>query len=71
MSEFERALQRVLAHEGGFSNHPKDPGGATMKGVTQATYDAWRKSEGLPPQSVKLISSQSRLPPFTGPNTGI
>lgn len=28
----------ILSHEGGFSNNPKDPGGATMRGVTLATY---------------------------------
>ncbi len=32
---FAPALSRALVHEGGFSNHPDDPGGATMKGVTQ------------------------------------
>lgn len=35
---FDRALQFVLVHEGGFANHPKDPGGATMKGVTLETF---------------------------------
>ncbi len=28
----------MLKHEGGWADHPKDPGGATMKGVTLATY---------------------------------
>jgi lysozyme family protein len=35
---FDRALQFVLVHEGGFADHPKDPGGATMKGVTLETF---------------------------------
>jgi len=35
---FERALKLVLIHEGGWADHPKDPGGATMKGVTLATF---------------------------------
>jgi lysozyme family protein len=35
---FHRALQCVLVHEGGFANHPKDPGGATMKGITLKTF---------------------------------
>jgi lysozyme family protein len=35
---FDRSLQCVLIHEGGFANHPKDPGGATMKGVTLLTF---------------------------------
>jgi lysozyme family protein len=35
---FDRALRLVLVHEGGFSDHPRDPGGATMKGVTLNTF---------------------------------
>ena len=35
---YEEALQKVLQHEGGFVNHPRDPGGATNKGVTLNTY---------------------------------
>lgn len=35
---FARALQRVLAHEGGFVDHPRDPGGATNRGVTLLVF---------------------------------
>jgi lysozyme family protein len=35
---FKKALMHVLVHEGGWADHPRDPGGATMKGVTLATY---------------------------------
>ena len=35
---FERCLAITLAHEGGWADHPKDPGQATMKGVTIGTY---------------------------------
>ena len=31
-------LKLVLAHEGGWTDNPHDPGGATMKGVTLKTY---------------------------------
>jgi len=31
----------ILVTEGGYVNHPKDPGGPTNMGVTQRTYDAW------------------------------
>lgn len=51
-------LKQVLKYEGGYSNHPSDPGGATMKGVTQATYDAWRVKRGLAVQSVRNISDE-------------
>ncbi|MHC1743481.1 MAG: glycosyl hydrolase 108 family protein [Syntrophobacteraceae bacterium] len=35
---FDKSLKLVLVHEGGFVDHPKDPGGATMKGVTMETF---------------------------------
>lgn len=35
---FDTALEHVLVHEGGFADHPSDPGGATMKGVTLAVF---------------------------------
>ncbi|MBL0719788.1 peptidoglycan-binding protein [Piscinibacter sp. Jin2] len=35
---FSTALQHTLQHEGGWANHPRDPGGATMKGVTLRTF---------------------------------
>lgn len=54
-SRFDRALAAVLLHEGGYVNHPKDPGGATNKGVTQAVYDDWRARQGQPKRSVREI----------------
>ena len=39
---FAACLAETLRHEGGWSDHPKDPGGATMKGVTLDTYRRWR-----------------------------
>ncbi len=37
-TNFEDSLKHVLCHEGGWADHPRDPGGATMKGITLATY---------------------------------
>lgn len=54
-SSFDEALRRVLVHEGGYADHPADPGGATMKGVTQRVYDGWRRRHGVPPRAVRLI----------------
>jgi lysozyme family protein len=45
-SNFARALTAVLRHEGGYVNHPNDPGGATNKGITIATYRAYVKKGG-------------------------
>lgn len=52
---YDQALRLVLKHEGGYVNHPKDPGGATNKGVTQKTYDGWRQAQNQKPQSVRNI----------------
>lgn len=38
MSRFKECLEEVLVHEGGFVDHPRDPGGATNKGVTIGTF---------------------------------
>lgn len=54
---FQRALPRVLAHEGGYVNDPQDPGGATNKGVTFRVYDAYRHRKGLQTRDVKLIDA--------------
>ena len=39
-----------------FSNDPHDRGGATMCGIIQREYDAYRKRNGEPIQSVRLIT---------------
>lgn len=43
IDNFERCFALVLASEGGFVNNPKDPGGATNLGVTQAAWRDWVK----------------------------
>lgn len=36
---FDHCLEMLLEHEGGFVNHPKDPGGMTNLGVTKKVYE--------------------------------
>ncbi len=52
LSNFQRALEKVLVHEGGKVDHPKDPGGRTNKGVTQRVYNSWRGKSNLPIRDV-------------------
>jgi lysozyme family protein len=50
-ARFERCLAEVLKHEGGWADHPRDPGGATMKGVTIAVF---REFKGRPVTKAEL-----------------
>lgn len=45
---FAPALAATLVFEGGYSNHPKDPGGVTLEGIIQRVYDDFRRAKGLP-----------------------
>ena len=38
---FDKSLQLLLKHEGGFVNHERDPGGMTNLGVTKNVYEEW------------------------------
>ncbi len=38
MSDFPRALGIVLRFEGGYVNHPQDPGGETKYGISKRAY---------------------------------
>lgn len=39
---FDRSLSLALTFEGGFADHPADPGGATNLGITSAVLAEWR-----------------------------
>lgn len=54
---FKKALKFVLKWEGGYVNNPYDKGGATNKGITQNTYNAWLKAHGLASRDVKNITN--------------
>lgn len=51
----------TAAWEGGWSDHKDDPGGKTMYGITQGTYDAWRRAKGLSLRAVALITRAEAL----------
>jgi len=53
---FNKFLSIILDREGGYSNSKSDRGGETLKGITHATYDSYRKSKGLPVQSVTKMT---------------
>ena len=57
IENFRKSLQFVLKHEGGFVNNPADKGGPTMWGVTQGTYDDYRKSLGETPRYITSLTA--------------
>lgn len=42
---FDEALRRLLAHEGGYADHPSDPGGPTNFGITIHDYRKYVKPD--------------------------
>jgi len=42
---FDTCMTMLLAHEGGYVNHPSDPGGMTNLGVTKRTYDEYHGTD--------------------------
>jgi lysozyme family protein len=57
-TRFDACLSEVLGHEGGYVDHPEDPGGATNMGITRKTLARWRKVSpwwDLPKSAVKAL----------------
>lgn len=53
---FKDCLSETLKWEGGYSDHPKDPGGKTNFGVIQRVYNSYRRLKGNGPRDVKSIT---------------
>lgn len=60
-SNFREALTHVLKHEGGYVNHPSDPGGATNKGVTLANFRRYVKPGGTVADLKRLTVDQAAI----------
>lgn len=56
---FSRSLNAVLVHEGGYVNHPNDPGGPTNLGVTLANFKRFVKPDGTIEDLKKLTREQA------------
>jgi lysozyme family protein len=61
-TNFELCLSHLLQHEGGYVNHPNDPGGRTNLGVTQDVWQDWvdrtvteEEMRGLTPEKVQPL----------------
>lgn len=52
---FDTAMKFIDRWEGGFSDHPRDPGGSTNFGITQRVYHRFRRDRGLEVRPVREI----------------
>lgn len=57
IARFQRCLDFVLRHEGGYVDHPRDPGGATNMGITFATL-AGHRGRPVTKQDVKDLTKR-------------
>ncbi len=75
-ANFFKSLEMVLKHEGGFVDHPEDPGGATNKGITHKTYSDFLgrpledvdELKNIPEEHVQLIYKQGYWDKVKGDN---
>lgn len=61
MSAFDDAFDALIGNEGGYSNHPQDPGGETMWGVTARVARAYGYTgpmRDLPRETAKAIAKK-------------
>ena len=53
---FDKCLEMILHHEGGYVNHPKDPGGETNLGVTKRVYEEWGGQKNMKDLTVEDVA---------------
>lgn len=73
MGNFETSFQKVLQHEGGYSNDADDPGGETYKGVARKIWSSWdgwlivdyaKSQKGFPANLEKEKDLQEKIKDF-------
>ena len=53
---YQKCLDMILHHEGGYVNHPKDPGGETNLGVTKRVYEDWGGTKDMKDLEVEDVA---------------
>lgn len=60
-ANLNKCLEEILRHEGGYADHPNDPGGATNMGITHKTLARWRRISPwwqLPKSEIKALNQR-------------
>ncbi|MFA6204442.1 MAG: glycosyl hydrolase 108 family protein [Gallionella sp.] len=60
--KFLRAIDRVLGHEGGYVNNPKDPGGETNWGISKRSYPSVSIKELTRNQAIAIYHRDFWIP---------
>jgi lysozyme family protein len=74
MGDLSKCLPITLQFEGGWSDNPKDPGGATMNGITLATFRRYRPNataadlRAISPEVRQVIYADGYWKPISGDN---
>jgi lysozyme family protein len=53
---YDKCLKAILHHEGGYVNHPKDPGGETNLGVTKRVYEEFGGAKDMKDLTVEDVA---------------
>jgi lysozyme family protein len=53
---YQTCLEMILHHEGGYVNHPKDPGGETNLGVTKRVYEDFGGTKDMKDLTVEDVA---------------
>ena len=56
---FALCLAFTLREEGGYSDNPDDPGGATNMGITLATYRSWADAPEAGPLAIRDLTTRT------------
>ncbi|VVB50907.1 Glycosyl hydrolase 108 [uncultured archaeon] len=65
MTNFQIAVQKTLAHEGGYVNNPNDRGGPTKYGITQSDMPGVDIASITPAQAVSYYSEKYWKPLYS------
>ena len=55
-ANYDKCLETILHHEGGYVNHPKDPGGETNLGVTKRVYEEFGGTKDMKELTVEDVA---------------
>ena len=56
VENYDKCLELILHHEGGYVNHTKDPGGETNLGVTKRVYEEWGGTKDMVDLTVEDVA---------------